>query len=52
MEKYQDRPMDFADATLVVTSEKLKIKNILTFDSDFFFYLVNDKDAFNVINLL
>lgn len=52
MEKYQDRPMDFADATLVVTSEKLKIKNILTFDSDFFFYLINDKDAFNVINLL
>jgi predicted nucleic acid-binding protein len=36
MEKYKDRPMDLADATLVVTAENLKIKRILTFDSDFF----------------
>jgi len=36
MEKYKDRPMDLADATLVVTAENLKIKLILTFDFDFF----------------
>jgi predicted nucleic acid-binding protein len=51
MEKYQDRPMDLADATLVVTAESLKIRKILTFDSDFFFYLINDKEPFDVINI-
>jgi predicted nucleic acid-binding protein len=51
MEKYKDRPMDLADATLVVTAENLKIKLILTFDSDFFFYRINDSQAFEVIDL-
>ncbi len=51
MEKYKDRPMDLADATLVVTAENLKIKRILTFDSDFFFYRINDSEAFEVIDL-
>ncbi len=52
IEQYKDRPMDLADATLVVTAESLKIKKILTFDSDFFFYLINDKQPFEVINLI
>lgn len=52
MDKYKDRPMDLADGTLVVVAEKLNLNTILTFDSDFFFYLINDKDAFNVINLI
>jgi predicted nucleic acid-binding protein len=51
MEKYQDRPMNLADATLVVTAESLKIRKILTFDSDFFFYFINDKEPFDVINI-
>jgi predicted nucleic acid-binding protein len=51
MEKYKDRPMDLADATLVVTAENLKIKLILTFDSDFFFYRINDSEVFEVIDL-
>lgn len=51
MNKDRDRPMDLADATLVVTAESVKIRKILTFDSDFFFYLINDKESFNVINL-
>lgn len=51
MEKYRDRPMDLADATLVVAAESLKIRKILTFDSDFFFYLINDKQSFDVINI-
>ena len=51
MEKYKDRPMDLADATLVVTAENLKIKLILTFDSDFVFYRINDSQAFEVIDL-
>ena len=52
MNKYKDRPMDLADATLVVIAEKLNLNVILTFDSDFFFYLINDKLPFNVINLI
>lgn len=51
LEKYRDRPMDLADATLVIAAEGLKENNILTLDSDFFFYLINDSDAFNVISL-
>ncbi len=51
IDKYKDRPMDLADATLVVIAEKLNFNSILTFDSDFFFYLINNKDTFNVINL-
>ena len=51
MEKYQDRPMDLAEATLVVTAESLKVRKIWTFDSDFFFYLINDQESFDVINI-
>ena len=49
IEKYQDRPMDLADATLVVAAERLGLKQILTMDSDFFFYLINDNEPFAVI---
>ncbi len=51
IEKYQDRPMDLADATLVVAAERLELRQILTLDSDFFFYLIHDSHPFNVIQL-
>lgn len=51
MEKYQDRPMDFADATLVLAAEKTGIKRILTLDSDFFFYQINGKESFQVVEV-
>ena len=35
MEKYADRPMDLADASLVWTAEQTGIEQILTIDSDF-----------------
>ena len=37
-EKYADLPMDFADATLLVTSETTGIRDIITIDSNFFVY--------------
>lgn len=37
-EKYADLSMDFADATLLVTSETTGIRDIITIDSDFFVY--------------
>jgi predicted nucleic acid-binding protein len=36
--KYADLPMDFADATLVVTAEKTGIKEIISLDNDFDIY--------------
>jgi len=49
MEKYQDLPMDLADASLVAVAESQKIKRIFTLDSDFYVYRLYDKDAFEVI---
>jgi predicted nucleic acid-binding protein len=49
MAQYQDRPMDIADATLVVTAEKTGIKKILTLDSDFLFYRISNKESFEVL---
>ena len=41
--KYHDLPMDFADATLVVTAEKTGIKKIISLDSDFNVYRLPGK---------
>jgi uncharacterized protein len=49
MEKYRDRPMDFADATLVLAAERTKERRILTIDSDFLFYRIGDDESFTVI---
>ena len=37
-EKYSDLPMDFADATLVITAEKTGIREIISLDKDFDIY--------------
>lgn len=42
-QKYSDRPMDFADATLVVAAEKRGIRQILSIDSDFDIYRLPGK---------
>jgi len=49
MEKYQDVPMDLADASLVAAAESRKLRRIFTLDSDFYVYRLHDKDAFDVI---
>ena len=41
--KYQDLPMDFADATLVIAAEKTGIRSILSIDSDFDVYRLPGK---------
>ena len=51
MEKYRDRPMDLADATLVLAAEKTGYRQILTLDSDFLFYRIGDRDSFDVIRV-
>jgi len=41
--KYCDRPMDFADATLVVAAEHTGIRTIISLDSDFDIYRLPGK---------
>jgi hypothetical protein len=49
MEQYQDRPMDFADASLVCMAESLGITRIFTLDDDFYFYKIKGRDTFDVL---
>lgn len=42
--KYSDLPMDLADASLVVLSEKKNIKEIITIDSDYYVYRTIQKE--------
>jgi predicted nucleic acid-binding protein len=42
--KYSDRPMDFADATLVIAAEKTGIREIISIDSDFDIYRLLGKE--------
>jgi predicted nucleic acid-binding protein len=41
--KYADRPMDFADATLVIASEKTGVRKIISIDADFDIYRLPGK---------
>lgn len=49
MEQYRDRPMDLADATLVLAAEKTGYRQILTLDTDFLFYRIDDRGTFEII---
>lgn len=51
MEQYRDRPMDLADAILVLAAEKTGYRQILTIDSDFLFYRISDRDTFDIIQV-
>ena len=49
--KYSDVPMDLADASLVVLSEKLRIKEIISIDSDYYVYrTINKEMVENIFN--
>jgi len=43
-EKYADVPMDFADATLIITAEKTGIREIISLDRDFDIYRLPGKE--------
>jgi predicted nucleic acid-binding protein len=49
MLKYADRPMDFADATLVRLAEREGLSTILTVDQDFDVYRIGGRKAFRVL---
>jgi predicted nucleic acid-binding protein len=50
MDKYQDIPMDYADATLVSIAEDLSITHVVSFDAkDFGIYRISSKQPFVVL---
>lgn len=50
-EKYSDIQMDLSDASLVVISERLRIKEIITIDSDYFIYRTTEREMLkNIFN--
>lgn len=50
MSRYHDRPMDFADATLVHLAQRLSLSTILTVDNDDFeTYRIGEKKRFRVL---
>jgi uncharacterized protein len=49
MEKYRDLPMDLADAALVRTAEREKIRRIFTLDRDFSVYRPTGVGRFSIL---
>lgn len=49
MAKYDDLPMDYADATLVVLAEELGTRQVFTTDRDFSIYRASGRDAFELL---
>jgi predicted nucleic acid-binding protein len=49
MEKYADRPMDLADATLVALAEERNERQIFTVDSNFAVYRLHGRTRFELI---
>jgi len=49
MEKYADRPMDLADATLVALAEERNLDRVFTLDADFHVYRLNGRRRFDVL---
>jgi uncharacterized protein len=51
MDKYADRPMDRADATLVASAEEQGHRKVFSLDSDFLIYRINGRHRFDVVPL-
>jgi predicted nucleic acid-binding protein len=49
MDKYADRPMDLADATLVALAEERGDRRIFTLDADFGIYRIHGRGRFEVV---
>lgn len=49
MDKYADRPMDLADATLVAVAEIRNQRRIFTLDQDFTIYRINGRTRFDIV---
>ena len=52
MDKYADRPMDLADATLVALAEEQGHRKVFSLDSDFHIYRIRGRLRFDVVSRL
>ena len=49
MDRYADRPMDLADATLVALAEERAYRKVFSLDSDFHIYRIRGRQRFDVV---
>ncbi|MCX7688880.1 MAG: PIN domain-containing protein [Fimbriimonadales bacterium] len=49
MQKYQNVPMDYADATIVAAAESTGIRTLFTVDSEFYIYRIHDTETFQIL---
>lgn len=49
MDRYADRPMDLADATLVALAEERGYRKVFSLDSDFHIYRIRGRQRFDVV---
>jgi hypothetical protein len=49
MDRYQNVPMDLADASLVAVAETLGDRTVFTLDNDFRVYRLSDGNAFDMV---
>jgi len=49
MARYQNVPMDLADASLIVLAEHVGVRRVFTLDSDFYIYRTADGGALDII---
>lgn len=49
MHKYDDVPMDLADASLVALAEALNLRRVFSLDSDFHTYRLKSRRTFEVL---
>ncbi len=49
MTRYKDRPMDLADASLVVAANALGLRRVFTTDGDFLGYRTEDNNSFEIV---
>jgi len=49
MEKYQDTPMDLADASIVAVAETRSLRRVFTIDTAFRVYRLSDGSALEVL---
>ncbi len=49
MEKYQDKPMDLADASIIACAEHFGMNLVFALDSDFYIYRLKNGSALQIV---
>jgi predicted nucleic acid-binding protein len=49
MQRYQDTPMDLADASIVTAAERLDLRRVFTLDKHFYAYRIRGRHPFEVV---